>query len=54
MEIFVEEEEYDPTAKTQKINTDMYGNLLDEEKENQGKNKKDKKDGKFKSFIKKT
>ena len=50
---FVEEEEYDPTAKTQKINTDMYGNLLDEEKENQGKNKKDKKDGKFKSFIKK-
>ena len=50
---FVEEEEYDPTAKTQKINTDMYGNLLDDEKENQGKNKKGKKDGKFKSFIKK-
>ena len=49
---FVEEEEYDPTAKTQKINTDMYGNLLDDEKENQGKNKTGKKDGKFKSFIK--
>ncbi len=49
---FVEEEEYDPTAKTQKINTDMYGNLLDDEKENQDKNKKGKKDGKFKSFIK--
>ncbi len=50
---FVEEEEYDPTAKTQKINTDMYGNLLDDEKEKQDKNKKGKKDGKFKSFIKK-
>ena len=49
---FVEEEEYDPTAKTQKINTDMYGNLLDDKKENQGKNKTGKKDGKFKSFIK--
>ena len=49
---FVEEEEYDPTAKTQKINTDMYGNLLDDEKENQDKNKKGKKGGKFKSFIK--
>ncbi len=48
---FVEDEEYDPTAKTQKINTDMYGNLLDDEKENQ--DKKGKKDGKFKSFIKK-
>ena len=50
---FVEEEEYDPTAKTQKINTDMYGNLLDDEKEKRGKNKTGKKDGKFKSFIKK-
>ena len=49
---FVEEEEYDPTAKTQKINTDMYGNLLDDEKEKRGKNKTGKKDGKFKSFIK--
>ena len=49
---FVEDEEYDPTAKTQKINTDMYGNLLDDENENQDKNKKGKKDGKFKSFIK--
>lgn len=48
---FVEEEEYDPTAKTQKINTDMYGNLLEDEKRNQ--DKKGKKEGKFKKFIKK-
>ena len=48
---FVEEEEYDPTAKTQKINTDMYGNLLENEKRNE--NKKGKKEGKFKKFIKK-
>ena len=48
---FVEEEEYDPTAKTQKINTDMYGNLLENEKRND--NKKGKKEGKFKKFIKK-
>ena len=47
---FVEEEEYDPTAKTQKINTDMYGNLLEDEKEKQ--EKRGKKDGKLKSFIK--
>ena len=48
---FVEDEEYDPTAKTQKINTDMYGNILEDERKNQAK--KEKKDGKFKSFIKK-
>ena len=48
---FVEEEEYDPTAKTQKINTDMYGKLLENEKRNE--NKKGKKEGKFKKFIKK-
>ncbi len=48
---FVEDEEYDPTAKTQKINTDMYGNILEDEKKNQ--DKKGKKDGKFKIFIKK-
>ena len=39
---FVEEEEYDPTARTQKINTDMYGNLLEEEKGKVDKNKKGK------------
>ena len=50
---FVEEEEYDPTARTQKINTDMYGNLLEEEKGKVDKNKKGKKEGKFKTFIKK-
>ena len=48
---FVEDEGYDPTARTQKINTDMYGNLLEDEKKKD--NKKEKKDGKFKSFIKK-
>lgn len=48
---FVEDEEYDPTAKTQKINTDMYGNILEDERKKQAK--KEKKDGKFKSFIKK-
>ena len=46
---FVEDTEYDPTAKTQKINTDMYGNI----EENDEKNNRGKKDGKFKSFIKK-
>ena len=45
---FVEELSYDPTAKTQKINTDMYGNL-----NNYNENKKEeKKQGKFKTFIK--
>ena len=43
---FVEELEYDPTAKTQKINTNMYGDIKDR------KSKNDKKDGKFKKFIK--
>ena len=47
---FVEEFEYDETAKTQKINTDMYGNIKDD---NVGKNKKGKKDNKFIAFIKK-
>ncbi len=45
---FVEELEYDPTAKTQKINTDMYGNIKDE----LGKDSRGKKEGKFKRFIK--
>ena len=50
---FVEQEEYDPTAKTQKINTDMYGNLLDDEKRSTDKKGKNgKKEGKLKKFIK--
>ena len=47
---FVDDSEYDPTAKTQVINTaEMYNNSrgIDEDK-----NKNGKKDGKFKSFIK--
>ncbi len=47
---FVEELEYDNTAKTQKINTDMYGEI--EEKPN-SRAQKGKKEGKFKQFIKK-
>ena len=47
---FVEELEYDSTARTQKINTDMYGEI--DELPN-SRNKKDKKEGKFKQFIKK-
>lgn len=43
---FVEQTAYDPTARTQKIDTDMYRNAREE------RNKK-KKEGKFKSFIKK-
>ena len=42
-------EEYDETAKTQKINTDLYGNI---EEDSKAKNKKGKKEGKFKKFIK--
>ena len=47
---FVEELEYDSTARTQKINTDMYGNI--EDKPN-NRSKQGKKEGKFKQFIKK-
>jgi serine/threonine-protein kinase len=46
---FVEELEYDATARTQKINTDMYGEI--EEKPNT-RNKQTKKEGKLKRFIK--
>lgn len=46
---FVEELEYDSTARTQKINTDMYGNI--EDKSN-SRSKQGKKEGKFKQFIK--
>ena len=45
---FVEQREYDPTAATQKIDTNRIKTL---EKENQ--NAQGKKEGKFKSFIKK-
>lgn len=47
---FVEELDYDPTAGTQKINTDMYGEI--EDKPN-SRSKNGKKEGKFKKFIKK-
>ncbi len=46
---FVEDVEYDKTAKTQKIDTDMYGNIEDNANKKNGKGKKD---GKFKQFIK--
>lgn len=46
---FVEEVEYDPTARTQKINTDMYGDI---ESKPSSRNKRGKKEGKFKQFIK--
>ena len=47
---FVEEMEYDSTARTQKINTDMYGELEDIPN---SRSKKGKQEGKFKQFIKK-
>ena len=47
---FVEQEEYDETAKTQKINTDLYGNI---DGANNDNNKKGKKENKLKQFIKK-
>ena len=46
---FVDDREYDETAKTQKINTDLYGNI---EEDSKTKNKNGKKEGKFKKFIK--
>ena len=46
---FVDDREYDETAKTQKINTDLYGNI---EEDSKAKNKKGKKEGRFKKFIK--
>ncbi len=45
---FVQELEYDKTAKTQKINMDMYGEI----EETTTNNKKKKQEGKFKQFIK--
>lgn len=48
---FVEEAEYDTTARTQKIDLDEYGEI--EENIPKSKNRKGKKEGKFKQFIKK-
>ena len=44
---FVDDNEYDATARTQKINTDLYGNIDVEDN-----NKKGKKDNKFVAFVK--
>ncbi len=48
---FVEELEYDETARTQKINLDEYGEIIEEDIPN-SRSKKGKKEGKFKRFIK--
>ena len=45
---FVDDEEYDPTAKTQVLHTEMYNNVRGDTKQNENT----KKDGKFKAFIK--
>ena len=44
---FVDDREYDATAKTQKINTDLYGNVEEEDNNKNGEN-----DNKFVTFIK--
>ena len=44
---FVDDREYDATAKTQKINTDLYGNVEEEDNNKNGEN-----DNKFVAFIK--
>ena len=46
---FVDDSEYDPTAKTQVLHTEMYNNSRGS---NEDKGKNGKKDGKFKAFIK--
>ena len=46
---FVDDEEYDPTAKTQVLHTEMYNNVRGDKKQNED----NKKDVKFKAFIKK-
>ena len=43
---FVDDREYDATARTQKINTDLYGNVEEDNK------KRGKKNNKFVAFIK--
>ena len=45
---FVEENEYDPTAKTQRLSTEMYDNLRNAPEDKKSK----KKDNKFLAFIK--
>ena len=45
---FVDDEEYDPTAKTQVLHTEMYNNIRGDKRQNEDA----KKDGKFKAFIK--
>ena len=45
---FVDDREYDATAKTQKINTDLYGNV----EEDDNNKRSGKKDNKFVAFIK--
>ena len=47
---FVDDSEYDPTAKTQVLNTEMYNNSRGNNDNNEETGKKD---GKFKAFIKK-
>ena len=47
---FVDDSEYDPTAKTQVLHTEMYNNLRGSINDNE---KDGKKDGKVKAFIKK-
>ena len=44
---FVEDKDYDVTARTQKINTDLYGNVIEDDNKREGK-----KDNKFVAFIK--
>lgn len=44
---FVDDIDYDETAKTQKINTDLYGNIAEDDNK-----KREKKDNKFVAFIK--
>ena len=48
---FVDDKEYDPTAATQIINTEMYNNVKNRENEDQAEN--GKKENKLKRFIKK-
>ena len=48
---FVDDAEYDPTAKTQVINTEMYNNVRGSD-DSSDNDKNDKKEGKFKKFIK--
>lgn len=46
---FVDDKEYDPTAQTQVLNTEMYNNIRNKEEEYHNRN--GKKEGKFKKFI---